>query len=95
MTGEVTLLGKVLPVGGIKEKVLAAVRQDIFHIILPKPNEKDLVDLPKHVRAKVEFTFVTDMDQVLANALVRKLPLIPGGGKKLRRKATHHSTAVN
>lgn len=94
MTGEVTLLGKVLPVGGIKEKMLAAVRQDILHVILPKANEKDLVDLPKHVRNKMTFTLVTDMNQVLEQALVRALPVVPGGGKKLRRKPTQ-AHAVN
>lgn len=96
MTGEVTLLGKVLPVGGIKEKMLAAVRQEIFHVILPKANEKDLVDLPKAIRSKMDFTFVSNMDEVLAVALAKKLPLIPGGGaKRLKRKGSHQPLAVN
>lgn len=95
MTGEVTLLGKVLPIGGVKEKILAAVRQDINHIILPKANEKDLVDLPKSVRSKIEVTLVETMDQVLAAALAGKLPLIPGGGRRLRRKASAQTSAVH
>jgi ATP-dependent Lon protease len=90
MTGEVTLLGKVLPVGGIKEKVLAAIRQNIFHIIMPRANEKDLVDLPKHVRSKIEVTLVDHMDKVLETALTKKLPHFPGA-KRMRRK---HSTAA-
>lgn len=96
MTGEVTLLGKVLPIGGVKEKCLAAIRQDIHNIIIPKTNEKDLVDLPKQVRSKIKFTFVSNMDQVLEVALARKLPLVPGGGsKRLKRRGTHQPTAVN
>jgi len=95
MTGEVTLLGKVLPIGGVKEKILAAVRQDINHIILPKSNEKDLVDLPKTVRSKIEVTLVENMDQVLSAALAGKLPLIPGGGRRLRRKPAAHPSSVH
>jgi ATP-dependent Lon protease len=93
MTGEVTLHGKVLPIGGVKEKVLAAVRQEVFHVILPKANEKDLVDLPKPVRSKVDFTFVENMDEVLAAALVRKLPDFPES-KRLRRKPAHQSPSA-
>lgn len=93
MTGEVTLLGKVLPVGGIKEKVLAAVRQNIFHIILPKANEKDLVDLPKQIRSKMDFTLVEHMNEVLEVALVRRLPEYPDT-KRLRRKSSHQPSAV-
>jgi ATP-dependent Lon protease len=95
MTGEVTLLGKVLPVGGIKEKVLAAVRQNITHIILPKANEKDLVDLPKPIRAKVKFTLVTEMNQVLEVALMKRIPNFPHPGKRLRRRSSHQPSAVN
>lgn len=94
MTGEVTLLGRVLPVGGIKEKILAAVRQDIFHIILPKANEKDLVDLPKHVRSKIEVTLVETMDQVLEKALVKKLPHMPPSKRMKRKHSTSLSSAV-
>jgi ATP-dependent Lon protease len=69
MTGEITLRGQVLPVGGIKEKVLAAHRAGIKTIILPKWNEKDLVDIPKKVQREVEFHFVDQMQDVLKLAL--------------------------
>ncbi|MBN8555050.1 MAG: endopeptidase La [Deltaproteobacteria bacterium] len=93
MTGEVTLLGKVLPIGGVKEKVLAAVRQEVFHVIMPKANEKDLHDLPKHIRSKMDFTFVETMDEVLAAALIRKLPEFPES-KRMRRKPAQPPSAV-
>jgi ATP-dependent Lon protease len=69
MTGEITLSGLVLPVGGIKEKVLAARRAGIRHVILPKENEKDLRDLPDHVRHELEFTLAERIDDVLDAAV--------------------------
>ena len=69
MTGEITLRGKVLPVGGIKEKVLAAKRAGIETVLLPKRNEKDLEDIPPTVRAAMRFVFVETMDDVLEQAL--------------------------
>jgi ATP-dependent Lon protease len=69
MTGEITLTGLVLPVGGIKEKVLAAHRAGIRHVILPKENEKDLRDVPDSVRREVTFAFAERMEEVLATAL--------------------------
>jgi ATP-dependent Lon protease len=69
MTGEITLRGKVLPVGGIKEKVLAARRAGIKTIILPKRNERDLEDIPAEVRAELTFKFVDTVDEVLNLAL--------------------------
>jgi ATP-dependent Lon protease len=71
MTGEITLRGQVLPVGGIKEKVLAAHRAGIKRIILPKWNQKDLADVPKKVRKAIQFHFVETMDEVLKIALAR------------------------
>jgi ATP-dependent Lon protease len=64
-TGEVTLSGRVLPVGGIKEKVIAAKRAGIEKIVLPKENEKDLHEIPKHVRAGLSFIFASKIDQAL------------------------------
>jgi ATP-dependent Lon protease len=69
MTGEITLRGKVLPVGGIKEKVLAAHRAGLKTVILPKKNDKDLVDVPKDAKRDLKFVFVEHMDEVLAVAL--------------------------
>jgi len=66
MTGEITLLGRVLPVGGIKEKVLAAHRSGVRTIILPRENEKDLPDVPKEVRDEIKFVMVESVDEVLA-----------------------------
>jgi ATP-dependent Lon protease len=70
MTGEVTLRGKVLEIGGIKEKVLAAYRAGIRQVIMPKSNEKDLRDVPQEVRDHMVFTFVEKMDEVLHLALL-------------------------
>lgn len=69
MTGEITLRGRVLPIGGLKEKILAAHRGKIKKIILPKENEKDLKEIPKNILADLELTLVENMDEVLKNAL--------------------------
>jgi ATP-dependent Lon protease len=69
MTGEVTLRGLVLPVGGIKEKVLAAHRAGIKRVIMPARNEKDLVDVPEQARKELDFVFAAHMDEVLKAAL--------------------------
>jgi len=74
MTGEVTLRGKVLPIGGLKEKLLAAHRAGCFEVCLPKDNEKDLAEVPENLRNAMKLHFVEDMDQVLAVALERPLP---------------------
>ena len=72
MTGEITLRGRVLPVGGIKEKVLAAHRAGSKIIILPRENEKDLEDIPQNIKRKLEFVLVEHMDEVLEKALVEE-----------------------
>jgi len=73
MTGEVTLRGKVLPVGGLKEKVLAAKRMGIKKVIIPKRNEKDLEEIPRYVKKGMEFIAVETMDEVLKYALKKKV----------------------
>jgi len=78
MTGEITLRGKVLPIGGLKEKLLAAHRAEIRTIILPKENEKDLADIPANIQQNLKLHFVETMDEVLKIALERPLtPLAP------------------
>ena len=72
MTGEITLTGLVLPVGGIKEKVLAAHRIGIKTIMMPKENKRDLEELPANVKKAIEFILVEHMDEVLETALVKK-----------------------
>ena len=71
MTGEITLRGKVLPIGGVKEKLLAAHRAGIRVIILPRDNEKDLADVPVEIQAEFAIHFVETMDEVLKVALTR------------------------
>jgi ATP-dependent Lon protease len=77
MTGEITVRGRVLPIGGLKEKMLAAHRQGIFELVLPKDNEKDLVDIPENIRKEMSLHFTTSMDEVLKIALERELVALP------------------
>ncbi|MCX5858534.1 MAG: endopeptidase La, partial [Proteobacteria bacterium] len=69
MTGEITLRGRVLPIGGLKEKILAAHRSDITKILIPKDNEKDLSEVPKNILKALTIVPVDHMDQVLREAL--------------------------
>jgi len=75
MTGEITLRGKVLPVGGIKDKVLAAYRAGIREVVLPAENDKDLEDIPEDVRSAVQFHLVKEMDELIPLALGAPLPV--------------------
>jgi ATP-dependent Lon protease len=75
MTGEITLRGKVLPIGGVKEKVLAAHRAGVTNIVLPRDNEKDLADIPKDVLDALNVHLVSTMDEVLRIALAEPLPV--------------------
>jgi ATP-dependent Lon protease len=77
MTGEITLRGKVLPIGGLKEKLMAAHRHGIREAILPKDNEKDLPDIPELIRNEMKLNFVESMDEVLKIALERDLVALP------------------
>jgi ATP-dependent Lon protease len=71
MTGEITLRGRVLPIGGLKEKVLAALRGGIQTVLIPKQNEKDLVDIPADVRQRLTLIPVDHISQVLDHALTK------------------------
>ncbi len=77
MTGEITVRGRVLAIGGLKEKLLAAHRHGIFEIVLPKDNEKDLADIPENIRKEMKLNFVFSMDEVLKIALERELVALP------------------
>jgi len=85
MTGEITLRGRVLPIGGVKEKVLGAHRAGIKHVILPRENEADLDDLPPEVREQLQFTCVDTLDQVFEIALERE----PSEAEPLRPVDAH------
>ena len=71
MTGEITLRGKVLPVGGVKEKILAAKRAGIKEILLSEQNRKDIEDISEHYLAGLEFSYVKTMEEVLQRALLK------------------------
>ena len=73
MTGEISLRGLVLPIGGVKEKVLAALRAGIRTVMLPERNKRDLEEIPADARAQLQFVWLEDVDQAVATAL----PLVP------------------
>jgi len=75
MTGEITLRGRILPIGGLKEKLLAALRGGITRVLVPKENEKDLADIPENIKRSLEIIPVTNVEEVLEYALVN--PLVP------------------
>jgi ATP-dependent Lon protease len=87
MTGEVTLTGRILPIGGLKEKLLAAKRAGIHTIIIPQRNRKDLADIPKHLLANIDIKFATTLEDVI------KVAIIPGAVKtapqKIEAKVLH------
>jgi len=72
MTGEITLRGRVLPIGGLKEKLLAALRAGITTVLIPKENEKDLAEIPDNVKKHLKIIPVADVDEVIAQALARR-----------------------
>jgi ATP-dependent Lon protease len=84
MTGELTLTGKVLPIGGLKEKVLAAHRLNITHLIIPTENEKDIPDIPENVRKGILFYPATTMDDVLKHSFNKKF--------KVKKKTARNKT---
>jgi ATP-dependent Lon protease len=78
MTGEITLRGKVLPIGGLKEKAIAALRGRLRKVIIPLANKKDLVEIPKYVKRKVKFVPVSSVDEVLQGSPGAKSPFKSG-----------------
>ena len=103
MTGEITLRGRVLPIGGLKEKLLAALRGGVRTVLIPQENEKDLAEIPDNVKSGLEIIAVSTVDEALAKALTR--PLTPvewtdedslaedqraGGGGESRENARPH-----
>ena len=83
MTGEITLRGKVLPIGGIKEKVLGAHRAGLRRVLMPAHNEADLDDIPADLRKEMQFVMLTSIDQVLREALMARRPVVLNGGNGL------------
>jgi ATP-dependent Lon protease len=92
MTGEITLRGRVLPIGGLKEKALAALRNNIKKIIVPDRNQKDLDDIPENIRKKITFTFVKHVDDVIDIAIAK--PDKARAKKKTARKKTASAGAA-
>jgi ATP-dependent Lon protease len=89
MTGEITLRGRVLPIGGLKEKILAAKRAKLAIVVLPKRNKKDLEEIPKHLLKGIELVFVETVDDVIRTALRRPAlrTINAAAAKKPQKKA--------
>jgi ATP-dependent Lon protease len=95
MTGEITLRGLVLPIGGLKEKTLAAKRAGIKQVIIPKRNEKDMPDIPEEVRDTIKFHFAENIDQVLAIALGETKGARAAGARQPTSRAANHRGPAN
>jgi len=95
MTGEITLQGKVLPIGGVKEKALAAGRARARVMLLPKRNEPDLLEVPDEIKARIEFIPVERIEQVLEHALLPAEGSADGGGRTPRRRRTPRGPATS
>jgi ATP-dependent Lon protease len=94
MTGEITLRGKVLPVGGIKEKVIAAHRAGVKKVILPEENEKDLEEVPDFVKEDMEFSFVKDINEIIGQVLRDgRKALKAGRPPSAKKKSAHRAGA--
>jgi ATP-dependent Lon protease len=94
MTGEITLRGKVLPIGGLKEKLLAAHRAGIKLVLIPEENEKDLVEIPKAILRKVEVKAVSTIDEVLKLALVKMPEPLPASAPEPKKPAEGEAAAT-
>jgi ATP-dependent Lon protease len=84
MTGEITLRGRVLPIGGLKEKLMAAHRMHMKTVLIPKRNEKDLVDVPREIQRELNLVLVDRMDEILTQALLEAAP-VPNPKPRQRR----------
>ena len=93
MTGEITLRGRVLPIGGLKEKLMAAHRMHMKTVIIPKRNEKDLVDVPREVQRELNLVLVDRMDEILAQALLEAVPVPNPNAKPRQRRAPRKKAA--
>ena len=76
MTGEITLRGNVLPIGGLKEKILAAHRGRVKKVLIPKENEKDMKDIPEKIQKDIEIKLVDHMDEVIVEAIISDDPIL-------------------
>ena len=94
MTGEVTLTGQVLPIGGLKEKLIAAHRAGIKEVLIPKENEKDLVDMPKKIIDEIKITSVEFADQVLKIALTKELKKIDWAEVDISKKEDKSQASI-
>jgi ATP-dependent Lon protease len=94
MTGEITLRGRVLPIGGLKEKLLAAKRAKLTTVILPKRNKKDLDEIPKHILKGIQLVFADTMDDVMKVALRRNPKTARPSGKPSRPQPQHKKQAT-
>jgi ATP-dependent Lon protease len=94
MTGEITLSGRVLPVGGIKEKALAALTHGINTVIMPLANQKDIADIPEEFKQKLKFIFVENLDEVFALALDKKTKKVESKATKGRKKGKDSTSAA-
>jgi ATP-dependent Lon protease len=92
MTGEITLSGKILPIGGVKEKVLAARRAEIATVLLPKLNEKDIEEIPSDLRKTMNFVFAEYVDDALRILFPKKAPAARKGPSKRRRAKTRRKS---
>jgi ATP-dependent Lon protease len=88
MTGEITLRGQVLAIGGVKEKVLAAHRNGLTTVILPKRNEQDIDDVPEEIRNSMKFIFAESVEDVIDAALEKEKPVKKQAKKPVKKKST-------
>ena len=99
MTGEITLKGKVLPIGGLKEKLLAAIQNGIKKVLIPHDNEKDLMEIEKEILNKIKIKTVKNVDEMLSETLENKIePLIdikPEIGQKIKNDQIEPSTQTH